>query len=363
MRKSLKVIAEGVFLNIMSYTASLTMIKKLIPFGQRYLMCLLKPLVNIDEEIAKVAAKPTSIGLEVANTCNANCVFCAYQFLKRPRAILSMDLFKKAITEFDTLGGGGIGFTPIAGDPLIDPNFLEKIKYARSKKNISRIGFFTNGILINQCGAHSIIASGVDEIMVSIPGFDAQTYFRIFRTNSWDAVYQGLFNLLQENELSNNKVNIYIVLRSDVPLSRLLKSPAYQRLKGFRFNLQYNIHYDSWSGRIKQEALSGTMRLRKLPKKAEPCLALFKGPMILANGDMTLCGCRDLNGDSELILGNIKDKSILEMWHDPRVKSIRRGFYLSQYPKICQDCSFYNDLSYYRKEKIKTLLKKEANKN
>jgi radical SAM protein with 4Fe4S-binding SPASM domain len=64
---------------------------------------------------------------------------------------------------------------------------------------------------------------------------------------------------------------------------------------------------------------------------------------------MTLCGCRDLNGDSELVLGNIKDKSILEMWHDPRFKSIRSGFYLSEYPKICQACSFYNDLSYFRR--------------
>jgi MoaA/NifB/PqqE/SkfB family radical SAM enzyme len=337
------------------------MFKKLIPFSQRYFMRLLKPLVNIDEEIAKVTEKPTSIGFEVANTCNANCIFCAYQYLKRPRAILPVDLFKKAIDEFDTFGGGGIGFTPIVGDPLIDPDFLEKIKYAKNKKNISRIGFLTNGILINQRGAHSIIASGVDEITVSIPGFDAQTYLRIFRVNGWDAAYRGLLNLLKENERANNKVDIYIGLRSDIALSRLLKSPAYKRLNGFRFTLQYNIHYDSWSGRIKQEALSKTMRLRKLPKKTEPCLFLFKGPMILANGDMTLCGCRDLNGDSELILGNIKNKSILEMWHDPRVKSIRRGFYLSQYPKICQDCSFYNDLSYYRGEKIK-ILSKDRNK-
>lgn len=333
-------------------------IKKVISFSRRKITHYLKPLVSIDGIIAKISDKPTSIGFEVTNICNANCIFCAYQYLQRTKAILPMDLFKKATDEFDAFGGGGIGFTPITGEALIDPNFIERIKYARSKKNISRIGFFTNGILINRIGAHSIITSGVDEITVSIPGFDAETFFRIFRIDGWDKVYQGLVSLLQENELCNNRVKISIGLRTDIPLEKLLAAPAYKRLKGFRFDLQYNIYYDSWSGRIKQDALSGSMRLRKVPKKIEPCSFLFTSPMILSNGDMTLCGCRDLNGDSDLVLGNIKDKSILEMWHDSRVKSIRNGFYSLRYPKICKDCSAYNDLSCFRAEGIKNFLKR-----
>jgi radical SAM protein with 4Fe4S-binding SPASM domain len=345
---------------MMNYSNSnfLLKIKKVISFSRKKLTHYLGPLVNINDIITKFSDKPISIGFEVTNICNANCIFCAYQYLQRPKTILAMNLFKKTIDEFDAFGGGGIGFTPVSGEALIDPNFIERIKYARSKKNISRIGFFTNGILINQIGARSIITSGVDEITVSIPGFDAQTYLRIFRTDGWADMYQGLVNLLQENELCNHRVKISIGLRSDIPLGRLLKAPAYKRISKFKFDLQYNFHYDSWSGRIKQEKLSKAMHLRKTPKKVEPCSLLFTSPMILSNGDMTLCGCRDLNGDSELILGNIKDKSILEMWHDRRVKSIRNGFYSRNYPKICQDCSFYNDLSYFREEKIKNFFRK-----
>lgn len=332
-------------------------IKKVIAFSQRKLTHWIKPLVNIDDLIARISDRPTSLGFEVANICNANCIFCAYQYMERPKTILTFDLFKKAIDEFNAFGGGGLGFTPISGDPLIDPGFIDKIKYARNKKNISRIGFFTNGILINRVGAHSIITSGVDEITVSLPGFDIQTFLRILRVDQWQQVYQGLINLLQENELANNRVNISIGLRSDLSLEKLLAAPAYKKISKFKFDLQYNIYYDSWSGKIKQEALSGSMRLRKAPKKTEPCALLFTSPMILSNGDLTLCGCHDLNADSDLVLGNIKDKSILEMWHDDRVKKVRNGFYLSQYPKICQDCSAYNDLSCFRAEKIKNFFK------
>ena len=340
----------------MSYLTFLTILKKFIFFGQRKLLYYLRPLISIDDVITETSEKPSGISFEVTNICNANCIFCGYQYLQRLKAILPMDLFKRAIDEFNDFGGGNVGFTPVVGDPLIDPYIIERIKYARSKKNIRRIGFFTNGILINKIGTQAIISSGVNEITISIGGLNPETYSRIFRVNRWNPLYEGVLNLLRENELYNNKVNIWIELRSDIPIWRLLRAPAYKKLKRYKFNLQFNVHYDSWSGRIKQEHLRGTMLLRNPPKKTEPCLILYTGPKILSNGDVTLCGCRDLNGDSDLVLGNIKDKSILEMWCDPKVENIRKGFYLSRYPKICWECSFYKDLSFFRKEKIKILL-------
>lgn len=315
-------------------------------------------IVSIDDVLTKISDKPIHMGFEVTNICNANCVFCGYQYLTRPKAILPMDLYKRAIDEFDAFGGRSIGFNPIVGDPLIDPYIIERIKYARSKKNIRRIGLFTNGILVNKIGSQAIIASGINEITISIGGLDPETYFRVFRVNQWNSVYKGVLNLLKENELCDNEVNVCIALRSDIPIWKSLKTPAYKELKRYKFDLEFNIrHFDSWSARIKQEHLSGTMLLKNSPKKSEPCSILYRVPKILSNGDMTLCGCRDLNGDSELVLGNIKDKSILEMWHDQRVENIKKGFYIQRYPKICNDCSFYSDLSFFRKEKIKVLLR------
>ncbi len=304
-------------------------------------------------------AAPVNLVLQVTNICNANCIFCGYQYLKRPKTILPMDLFRKAIDEFTSLGGGDVVFTPPVGEPLIDPDFLEKIYYARSKPNIRVCGFYTNGILINKVGARAIIRSGVEGITISIPGFDAQAYLRIFRTNQWDCVYSGIINLLRENALTGNKVNISLVLRSDISIRKLLKAPAYKELKKYKFFLEYNMFYDNWGGLIKQKDLIPRIRLRKIPKKTEPCFLLYGPPLILANGDMTLCGCRDLNGDTELVRGNIRNKSILEMWQDPGVDNVRKGFCLSRYPKICQACSFYNDLSGFRMEKMKNFLKRQ----
>jgi MoaA/NifB/PqqE/SkfB family radical SAM enzyme len=334
-----------------------TILSKLMSLGQARAMHRIGALVNIDDVLAEISEKPIHLGIELTNICNANCVFCGYQYLERPKVVLPVDLFQKGIDEFDALGGGSVGFNTVVGEPLVAPDIVEKIQYARSKKNIRRIGLFTNGILINRVGARDLISSGLNDITISIGGFDHESYLRIFRVDRWDCVHEGILNLLKENESSNNRVKIRIALRSDLPIWESLRKPAYKELKRYKFDLEFNIrHFDNWSGRIKQEHLTGTMRLRDLPEKREPCAILYRTPKILSNGDMTLCGCRDLNGDSELVLGNIRDWCIQEMWHDPKVEDIRNGFYLSKYPKICHDCSMYNDLSFFRQEKIKSLL-------
>ena len=38
---------------------------------------------------------------------------------------MSFDVFKKAVDQF-IVGGNDIGLTPIIGDPLLDPNLMEK---------------------------------------------------------------------------------------------------------------------------------------------------------------------------------------------------------------------------------------------
>jgi MoaA/NifB/PqqE/SkfB family radical SAM enzyme len=330
--------------------------RKLLSLGQARAIRAMGTLVNIDDRLAELSEKPSHLGIEVTNMCNANCVFCGYQYLERAREVLPLDLFRQAVDEFDALGGGSVGFNPVVGDPLVVPDIVERIQYARSKAHIGRIGLFTNGISIHRVGARELISSGVNDITISVGGFDADTYARIFRVDRWDRVHEGLSSLLEANEASGSKVKVTVSLRSDVPIWESMRTPAFQALKRHRFDLEFNIrHFDSWSGRIQQEHLTGTMRLRPLPKKHEPCSILYRVPKLLSNGKVTLCGCRDLNGDSELVLGDLRDKSLLEMWRDPKVEEIRRGFYQARVPRICRDCSMYEDLSHFRMERIRAI--------
>ena len=53
--------------------------------------------------------------------------------------VMSLDLYKKIITEYVEMGGGDLGLTPTVGEPLADKFIIERIKFARSFKEINKI--------------------------------------------------------------------------------------------------------------------------------------------------------------------------------------------------------------------------------
>src|SRR2546426_9406548 len=93
-------------------------------------------LWNLDETLGRMAVRPFELHLELTNLCNANCIFCPYQFQEREIQFMSDAVFEKAVGDYIAIGGGSVGLTPIVGDALIDPKFLARVKYVRSLRQI-----------------------------------------------------------------------------------------------------------------------------------------------------------------------------------------------------------------------------------
>ena len=103
---------------------------------------------------------------------------------------MSFDIFKKALDQFIQMGGSDISLTPIVGDPLIDPNLMEKIGYALETGKIKKIYFYSNGILLLKNDAYKkLIDSGLSNIEISNafvddyyavrPGDDIDVYTKV----------------------------------------------------------------------------------------------------------------------------------------------------------------------------------------
>jgi len=86
----------------------------------------------LQKTLDAMAAWPFELHLELTNLCNANCVFCPYQFQTRDTQFMSDAVFLKAAGDYVRIGGGSVGLTPVVGDALIDPKFLERARYLRS---------------------------------------------------------------------------------------------------------------------------------------------------------------------------------------------------------------------------------------
>ena len=86
------------------------------------------------------AAFPTHLEVEAASKCQMRCPMCYTTYMKDHfKGIMKMDLYKKIIDEAAANNTYSIKLS-WRGEPLLNPNLVEMIKYAK-KKGIKDVAF------------------------------------------------------------------------------------------------------------------------------------------------------------------------------------------------------------------------------
>lgn len=309
---------------------------------------------RVDEQtflknLSSIEARPWNLHVELSNICNANCIFCAYQYQKRREEIMAETVYLKTLDDYCAVGGGDFMLTVSVGDPAVDPHLIQRIREARSRPEIASIETISNAIALKPRQIEDLIHSGISRIQISIGPLDAELYEKIFRNKSYRKVLANVRLLLERNLAAGCPVEIKLAFRSNLSMNETLGLPDYQGIKHLPHSIEFNTDFDTWSGEIKQGDLLSGMHLRPLSElEAEPCYWLYDGPIVFVDGSVGLCGCRDYNADSELIVGNIMERPLLEIWQSEKVKELRERFSKRDFPQICRNCSTYANLDMYR---------------
>ena len=74
------------------------------------------------------------LSIETTNICNANCIFCAYQYQSRPTGLMDMDLFEKVVEQYAQNNVGNVNLTPTVGEPLADKYLLKELNLLKNLK-------------------------------------------------------------------------------------------------------------------------------------------------------------------------------------------------------------------------------------
>src|SRR3989338_7511982 len=130
-----------------------------------------------------IEEKPLILAVETISVCNARCVFCAYPGMKRKHEVMPLDIFEKIVKDYSALGGGALSLTPVMGDLLLDPHFLERYTILAKYDNIRQISFTTNGIAFAKFSDEQIraIIQKTFLLQFSIGGLDEATYKKLYQ--------------------------------------------------------------------------------------------------------------------------------------------------------------------------------------
>jgi MoaA/NifB/PqqE/SkfB family radical SAM enzyme len=294
---------------------------------------------------------PYVLKVELTNVCNANCIFCGYQYEERRKGKMPNALFEQSVKEFVALGGRTISYIPIVGEPLLDTRLPERTRQARAW-GIERVYAYSNGILLYRYDIHALLTSGLSQFSISTAPFDAESFKRLYRNDYYEHMLTGIEKLLQANLALGQPVHINFLIRSDVVPKEAMTKPDYQKRIRPYINEATDIGvmlngYDTWGGMIKQEDLFGEMKLAEpAADKSRPCKQTFT-LTVLYDGRVRACGCRFSNANPDedpLIIGNLNEQSLVEIWNGDKLKQFRRSFPEGQLTDLCKACCTYQPI-------------------
>lgn len=293
--------------------------------------------------------RPIKLSIETTTLCNSKCVFCAYPKARRSKNVMNMDLFTKICDEYSAIGGGHLGFSPLMSDPLVDPYFLDRIRLVRDTFHNISMDVFTNGIALQRFSDSELqeILMSLVTLNISIGGVNRKDYeimFGVDRFNTVRASMQRVSNIAKNH---NPDLRMLLHIRTN-RRSDVLESQQLNDLTDMGYTCNDVLDsFSSWGEVITQDDIPAGARL--LPKnkitETSPCFMPAIYFSVLSDGRVTACNCMDAK--ESLIVGNVSEKSIAEIWSGEEMNRIRNSFKTRQYEQICSTCSYYTPSKTY----------------
>lgn len=296
---------------------------------------------------------PRGLHVEGTNICNAECVFCAYPQMERRKTTMSMDDFRAVVAQYVAMGGRHVSLTPIVGDPFVDKHLFERLDHLAGLDAIAGISFYTNAILMTREKIERLLGYAAKlHVHVSWGGFDAATWNTIMGVDKFESARDAVLAFLEAKRRTGSRIPFTLALRCP---DSACTGPLWDTLDAARREGLVEIapmpDYDSWAGKVKAADLARVgLRPRRMPYKRGACELLFTKPVVLANGDVNACACRDV--EAELVVGNVKQEPLSTIWAGSRIDELIAAHERGEYPDVCRRCTYF--VSVYNSRRSRT---------
>ena len=284
---------------------------------------------------------PLSIDFHASTFCNIKCVFCMHSSKNKcydsiKNKILDFEVLKKTVDEIKLFPSKikAIHFCGL-GEPLINKNLAEMIKYVKQSNICDKVDINSNGILFNKEKTDQIISSGPDYIRISINGLSSEGFKEYTGADvDFEQYVKNLTYLYNNRE----KTKIYIKILNFMVDTKEKKEFFYKVFEPICDNIHienYNECFLDTEGKEKIDKSNLTQRGESLDSQ-KCCPQPFFKIEILPDGRVVPCS----EAQIPIVVGNVKDDSIVNIWNSStwnkfRLKMLSGSEFAG---KVCSDC-------------------------
>lgn len=289
---------------------------------------------------------PFIINIDPSDVCNFQCKFCPTadrELMKatpgRKFGLMDFGLYKKIIDdicEFER---------PIKvlrlykdGEPLLHPQFVDMVEYARAKKCSERIDTTTNASRLNPHVNARLARAGLDRINISIYGMNEVQYLDFSKARiKFNALVANIRDFYEQrgnceviikiigDVISEDDVKRFFEVFSDIAdginVDHIMSCwPEFDLEKyGITVNREVGVYGQRLTGEVKV------------------CPYIFYSFSINSNGSASSCF---LDWERKLIIGDAKTESVKDIWHGAKLLAHQKMMLMKQRKQhpVCGNC-------------------------
>ena len=289
---------------------------------------------------------PISISFEPTTSCNLRCPECpsGLRAFTRPTGMLEKNFFRDTI---DQLSKDLLYLTfYFQGEPYLNPDFLEMVKYASGKKIYTATS--TNAHYLNDENAKRTVESGLDRLIISIDGTTQDVYQQYRIGGHLNKVLEGAENIVKwKRKLKSAKpfvvFQFLVVKPNEHQVDDVKKLAKKIGVDDVWFKTAQVYDYQNDPNHL-IPTIDKFSRYRKTEngysfkgKQANHCWRLWHSPVITWDGLIAPC-CFDK--DAQHQLGDLKNRSFKEIWKNGKYTEFRTKILSGRKNiDICSNCS------------------------
>ncbi len=287
---------------------------------------------------------PGFISVEPTTQCNLKCPQCftTDKGFTRPKGMLDSETFEKILQQA----------SPFAfylnlyfqGEPFLNKDLGSFIGQAKQAKFYVAIS--TNAHYLSADNINAVIDSGLDKIIVSLDGTDAETYQQYRKGGDFDKVIEGIKALVAaKKQMRRNhpfiELQFLLHKKNQVQLKQIKAFKKTLGVDKVAIKSMQLIHFEQAAEWLPDEqsrykvSTDGNVSIKK--ELYNFCFRMWNSCVITWNGDVVPC-CFDKNADHAF--GNIHNQSLNDIWESQAYNDFRTKVFTQRKDiEICRNCN------------------------
>lgn len=291
---------------------------------------------------------PLAVHLFPVYACNLRCEFCIWALTEQERGYLSdvkvmpYDLYCRAIDGLARFPKK-LGLWRIAGvgEPLMHPQIVDLVRYARQSGYVERVEIVTNGTFLTPEMSKGLIDAGLTRLRVSVEGNSSDTYLK-YAKRSID--YDNLVKNIEYFYKNRGETKVYVKVMDYMLHSKAETEEFIARFEPISDALQIEhltpvIHGIDFTSLCDSHSLN-IRQTGGVYDDVEVCALPFY--MLQLNPDGKIFPCCSFRVPEPL--ANINEKSLYDVWNSDTLRNFQLNMLdagAAGMGGICEKCNYF----------------------